>query len=75
MDVDLELDLKGMNCPLPLLKTKQALNAMHQGQRVKVYATDPGSVRDFASFAKISGHTLLVSEEAQGVFIHVLQHK
>ncbi len=75
MDVDLELDLKGMNCPLPLLKTKQALNAMGQGQIIKVYATDPGSVRDFASFAKISGHALLASEEVQGVFIHILQHK
>lgn len=75
MDVDQELDLKGMSCPLPLLKAKQALSRMQPGQMVRVYATDPGSVRDFASFAKISGHILVASEEVQGVFIHTLQHK
>lgn len=73
--VDLEIDLKGMNCPLPLLKAKQALSRMRSGQVIRVYATDPGSVRDFASFAKISGHVLVASEEEQGVFIHTLQHK
>lgn len=75
MDVDQELDLKGMNCPLPLLKAKQALSRMQSGQVIRVYATDPGSVRDFASFAKISGHILVASEEEHGVYIHTLQHK
>ena len=75
MDVDQELDLKGMSCPLPLLKAKQALSQMQSGQVIRVYATDPGSVRDFASFAKISGHILVVSEEDQGIYIHTLQHK
>ncbi|KEI72402.1 sulfurtransferase TusA family protein [Endozoicomonas elysicola] len=73
--VDLEIDLKGMSCPLPLLKAKQALSRMQSGQVIRVYATDPGSVRDFASFAKISGHVLVASEEEQGVYIHTLQHK
>ena len=74
-EVDLELDLKGMSCPLPLLKAKQAMSKMQSGEVIRVTATDPGSVRDFASFAKISGHTLLASEEAEGVFIHTLQLK
>ena len=74
-EVDQELDLKGMSCPLPLLKAKQALNTMFSGQVLRVLATDPGSVRDFASFAKISGHLLMASEEKDGVFIHTMQHK
>lgn len=73
--VDQELDLKGMSCPLPLLKAKQALNKMESGQVLRVLATDPGSVRDFASFARISGHQLISSEEVEGVYIHVIQHK
>lgn len=73
--VDQELDLKGMSCPLPLLKAKQALNKMESGQILRVLATDPGSVRDFASFARISGHQLMSSEEVDGVYIHVVQHK
>ena len=73
--VDQELDLKGMSCPLPLLKAKQALNKMESGQVLRVLATDPGSVRDFASFARISGHQLVSSEEMNGVYIHVVQHK
>ena len=75
VEVDQELDLKGMSCPLPLLKAKQALNKMRNGQVLRVLATDPGSVRDFASFARISGHTLVSSEEIEGVYIHVVRHK
>ena len=74
-NVDQELDLKGLNCPLPLLKAKQALNGMKSGEVLRVLATDPGSVRDFASFANISGHELLASEERDGVFIHTVKHK
>ena len=73
--VDQELDLKGMSCPLPLLKAKQALNKMESGQLLRVLATDPGSVRDFASFARVSGHQLVSSEEVDGVYIHMVQHK
>ncbi len=74
-EVDLELDLKGMNCPLPLLKAKQAMSKMQSGEVIRVEATDPSSVRDFASFARISGHELLVSDELNGVFIHTLKLK
>ncbi|UYM16772.1 sulfurtransferase TusA family protein [Endozoicomonas euniceicola] len=75
VEVDLELDLKGMNCPLPLLKAKQALKQLRSGQVLRVQATDPGSVRDFASFARISGHELISSEQVSSVFIHTLRHK
>ncbi|MCW7553486.1 MULTISPECIES: sulfurtransferase TusA family protein [Endozoicomonas] len=75
VEVDLELDLKGMNCPLPLLKAKQGLKQLRSGQVLRVQATDPGSVRDFESFARISGHELISSEQVSGVFIHTLRHK
>lgn len=73
--IDQELDLRGLPCPLPLLKAKQALSKMQSGQVIRVYATDSASVRDFASFARISGHVLVASEEQQGLYIHTLQHK
>lgn len=56
---DVELDASGLNCPLPLLKAKMALNKMLSGQTLKVIATDAGSVRDFHTFARLSGHELL----------------
>jgi len=69
----LELDVTGLDCPMPLLKAKRALNAMVAGQRLKVLATDQGSVRDFQVFARQSGHILLASDEADGVYTHLLQ--
>ncbi|CAM3867446.1 sulfurtransferase TusA family protein [Parendozoicomonas haliclonae] len=71
--IDRELDACGLNCPMPLLKAKQALNAMAAGETLKVMATDPGSVRDFSSFADIAGHELLFSDEQQGIFTYVLR--
>ena len=56
MHIDQELDARGLNCPLPILKTKKALTAMQSGQVLKVVATDAGSVRDFAAFAKQTGN-------------------
>ena len=53
------LDVKGLKCPMPLLKAKQALNRMSGGEELEVLATDPGSVRDFETFARQSGHELL----------------
>ena len=69
----IELDAKGLECPMPLLKAKRALNSMAVGQRLRVLATDQGSVRDFKVFAEQSGHLLLSSEESDGVFMHLLQ--
>lgn len=70
-----ELDARGLDCPLPLLKAKRALNAMHSGQRLRVMATDKGSVRDFLVFSEQSGHSLLSSEEIDGVYIHLLEKR
>lgn len=71
--VDIELDLSGLRCPLPLLKTKQALNGMRSGQTIKVRATDPGSVRDFQVFADQSGNLLLEMQDLNGEFQYLLQ--
>jgi len=66
--VDIELDLSGLTCPMPLLKAKQALNKMESGQVLKVLATDPGSERDFQVFAEQSGNNLLEFENCEGTF-------
>ena len=68
----LELDARGDQCPMPLLKAKRQLNSMDSGQQLRVLATDKGSVRDFALFATQSGHELISSLEQDGVYIHVL---
>ena len=70
---DLELDLSGLVCPLPLLKTKQALNKMQSGQKIKVLATDPGSERDFQVFAEQSGNKLLEMKREDGRFQYTLE--
>jgi tRNA 2-thiouridine synthesizing protein A len=71
----IELDTKGLQCPMPLLKAKRALNAMASGQRLRVLATDQGSVRDFRVFAEQSGHALLSSDEREGVYIYLLEKR
>jgi len=70
-----ELDARGLHCPMPLLKAKRALNGMETGQRLRVLATDRGSVRDFRVFAEQSGHALLSSEEKEGVYIYLLEKR
>jgi tRNA 2-thiouridine synthesizing protein A len=72
---DRELDTRGLNCPLPILRTKKALNDMTQGQVLKVVATDPGSVRDFQAFCKQTGNHLLLSTESNGEYIFMLRKK
>ncbi len=69
------LDTQGLTCPMPLLKAKQALNRLPAQALLRVYATDPGSVRDFATFARQSGHELLESTSADGVFTYLLRKK
>ena len=71
--VDLEIDLSGLVCPLPLLKTKQALNGMSSGQKIKVLATDPGSERDFQVFSEQSGNALLEIQVLDGKFYYLLE--
>ncbi len=75
MNIDKELDTSGLNCPLPILKTKKALSEMTSGQVLRVTATDTGSVRDFAAFAKQTGHELLEQRTEGHAFIHVLKRR
>jgi tRNA 2-thiouridine synthesizing protein A len=70
-----EVDATGLACPMPLLKAKRALNAMQVGQRLRVLATDQGSVRDFRVFAEQSGHVLLDSAEVDGIYRYLLEKK
>ncbi len=71
--IDVELDATGLQCPMPLLKAKRALNGMQAGQVLRVLATDAGSARDFRVFSQQSGHALLASSERGGVFTHILR--
>lgn len=68
MSFDAELDAKGLNCPLPILRAKKAINELSSGQVLKIIATDPGSVKDFEAFCKQTGNTLLSSAEVGGAF-------
>jgi len=70
---DKELDARGLNCPLPILRAKKALSEMSSGQTLKIIATDPGSVKDFQAFAKQTGNALLESGEGNGEFTFVLK--
>ena len=70
-----ELDTCGLDCPMPLLKAKRALNAMRSGEQLRVIATDRGSWRDFSVFAEQSGNPLLARHEEKGLYIFLLQKK
>jgi tRNA 2-thiouridine synthesizing protein A len=75
LQFDREVDARGLNCPLPILRTKKALNDMQSGQVLRVLATDPGSVRDFEAFAKQTGNRLLQQTEQDGVFSFLVRRK
>jgi len=69
------VDAKGLNCPMPLLKAKKALNGMASRERLRIYATDPGSVRDFEVFSAQSGHRLLESGKDGNTYRYLLEKK
>ncbi len=75
MQFEKELDARGLNCPLPILRTKKALTDMTTGQVLKIIATDPGSVKDFQAFAKQTGNALLSSDVADKEFIFFMKKK
>ena len=75
MSFDKELDTRGMNCPLPILKTKKALADMTTGQVLKVVSTDAGSVKDMQAFANQTGNALISSAEEKGEYIFMMQKK
>ncbi|MBE7525810.1 MAG: sulfurtransferase TusA family protein [Gammaproteobacteria bacterium] len=74
-EVDKELDARGLNCPLPILRTKQSLAGMVSGQILKIVATDPGSVIDFQVFAEQTGNELLSLAEVEREFIFLLKKR
>ncbi len=75
MIIDKELDTRGLNCPLPILKAKKALAEMTTGQLLKVVSTDAGSTRYFQAFAKQTGNELVEQQTAGKDFIHVLKRR
>lgn len=65
---DVELDARGLNCPLPILRAKKSMNALSSGQILKIIATDPGSVKDFEAFCKQTGNELLDTTQQSGEY-------
>ena len=75
MDIHKELDTRGLNCPLPILKAKKALADMRSGEVLKVVSTDPGSMRDFQAFARQTGNELVEQTTTGADFVHVLRRR
>jgi len=75
MDIHKEIDTRGLNCPLPILKAKKALSDMASGQLLGVVATDNGSLRDFQAFAKQTGNELVEQQTVGEEYIHVLRRR
>jgi len=75
MNFDKELDARGLNCPLPILKAKKALTAMTSGQVLRIVATDPGSVKDFEAFSRQTGHMLLSQSTTASEFTFFMKKK
>jgi tRNA 2-thiouridine synthesizing protein A len=69
------LDLKGLSCPLPIIKTAKAMKELAPGELLEAFATDPGSVPDFKAWAKVTGNPLVESSQDGGVFHFVLKKK
>lgn len=75
MEIDKEIDTRGLNCPLPILRAKKALATMLSGEVLKVVATDNGSLRDFQAFAKQTGNELVEQKTVDKEFIHILRRR
>ncbi len=73
MNYDKELGARGLNCPLPILRTKKSLSELASGQILKINSTDPGSVKDMQAFAKQTGNELLSTAENNGEFIFLMR--
>jgi tRNA 2-thiouridine synthesizing protein A len=75
MNFDKDLDARGLNCPLPVLRAKKALNEMQSGQVLRIVATDPGSTKDFETFCKQSGNVLLSHAATEREFTFFMKRK
>lgn len=69
------LDTKGLKCPIPVLKARKAIKFIDSGETLRVVATDPSAVEDFAAFCEVAGHKLLESSEDAGIYTFVIQKK
>ena len=74
-DYDKALDARGLNCPLPILRTKKALTDLSPGQVLQIVATDPGAIKDFQAFAAQTGNELIASHEGNGESVFLLRKK
>jgi tRNA 2-thiouridine synthesizing protein A len=72
---DREIDTRGLNCPLPILRAKKALADLASGQVLKIVSTDPGSMRDFRAFCKQTGNELLLQQTIEKDFVHFLKRR
>ncbi len=72
---DREIDTRGTQCPMPVLKTKKALAQMQTGEVLRVLATDPASMADLAEFARQTGHRIVSQQELNGEYVHLIAHK
>lgn len=68
-----ELDARGLQCPMPILKTRKALSDLEVGALLRVVSTDPGSIKDFPAFAEQTGHQLIEQEERDGEYTFLIQ--
>jgi TusA-related sulfurtransferase len=75
MNIDKELDARGLNCPLPILKAKKALSELQSGQLLRVVCTDAGSLRDFQAFARQTGNELIEQQTLGEDYIHLLRRR
>jgi tRNA 2-thiouridine synthesizing protein A len=71
--VDCEVDARGLNCPLPILRTRKAMNDLASGDVVRILATDPASVSDFQAFARLTGSELVDHGELDGAFFFLMK--
>jgi tRNA 2-thiouridine synthesizing protein A len=75
MNADKELDTRGLNCPLPIMKAKKAMTEINAGQVLKIVATDPGSVKDFDAYVKQTGYEMVSSSQGGGEFTFFIKKK
>ena len=75
MSAQKELDARGLNCPLPILKAKKALSDMSSGELLRIVSTDPGSMRDFQAFARQTGNELVEQTSNEREFVHLLRRR
>lgn len=73
VQADQEIDCSGLSCPLPIIKTKKAIDGMQPGQVLKMTATDPGSINDMAAWVSKTGNEMVDREEGDGIFTYYIR--